>query len=699
MHDLWNIKRITSDTIKQRGDIMPLPYLSEVQNASKKYTVMFRGLNYGEGTQDGEFAETLNLSTDLYPCITQRAKRIEALIPEYKNPTTLHSKGHLLVICNRKDGSGLADVYYDGETIGEVEEEKGKKKQTATVGDYIVIFPDKKYYNVATKEFGNMEIKYPKKGLKFEANKISFKTEFKSSWLTFAINSITIGKEYKAKNFRFTANTIEKSDDSPNFMFEAGDIVTIAGAGDHNKTDIVVKEATAAKLTFEDKTFSISGTITITNEVTITKRIESFPFVAGDKVTIAGSSYENRNKKDIEVIEATVDKLTFADNTFSVLGEEGNTITITKNSADSFPFEKGDSVTISGCSVNGNNKSAEIIIRGVTNDELTFDDNTFTEIEKEENEVTISRTVPDLTFICENNYRLWGTDGNSICASKFGDPINFKSFEGLAGDSYSIEVGSEGDFTGCIPYASHICFFKENTLHKLYGTKPSNYQITTVNVYGVQNGSEKSMQIVNEQLLYKGVGGIYSYTGGVPELISEKFGTKRFSDAVACCDGEKYYISMKDNKEKYSMFTYDVLKNIWLREDDTHAVDMAFHNGKVYYLDAENGLYYIDKTADRSDIEWQAQFCTINETMNERKGYSKFHLRMDLDKGAWLAVDIKTDNEPQWKQIYSTHNSKAKTVSIPIMPTRCDSVDIRLRGKGKCTIKTFIREFTVGSDV
>lgn len=211
-------------------------------------------------------------------------------------------------------------------------------------------------------------------------------------------------------------------------------------------------------------------------------------------------------------------------------------------------------------------------------------------------------------------------------------------------------------------------------------------------------GSERSMHIVNEQLLYKGVGGVYAYTGGVPELISESFGNKRYSDAVACCDGETYYISMKHGGE-YSLFAYDVAKNIWLREDDTHAVDMAFHDGKVYYVDSEGGLYYVDKNADRSDIEWGATFCTIHETMNERKGYSKFHLRMDLAAGAWLALDIKTDSDLTWRQIYTTHNEKAKTVSIPIMPTRCDSIDIRLRGKGECTIKTFIREFTVGSDV
>ena len=514
-----------------------LPYLTEVSKASKKYTVSFRGLNYGEGAQDGEFADTYNLSTDQYPCITQRAKRVES--GSFDNPTTIHAKGKLLVIDGLK-------VLYDGKQVNTNLPLKSEgKKQTATIGNYIVIFPDKMYYKVPTEdtpdgEFGSME------------------------------------EVYTAKNLKFTKSTIEATENS-------------------------------------------------------------------------------------------------------------------------FKFRKGDGVKIKGCSKAENNKEQEILIKSVSDKVLTFADNTFTE-GTDEQEVTIIREIPALDFICENNYRLWGTKDNNIYSSKFSDPLNFGVFEGLATDSYSIEVGSEGSFTGCIPFASHICFFKENTLHKLYGTKPTNFQITTVNVYGVQSGSEKSMHIVNEQLLYKGVGGVYSYTGSVPELISDKFGNKRYSDAVACCDGEKYYISMKSGGE-WHFLTYDVMRNIWLREDDTQALDMAFHDGKVYYIDKDKKLYYIDKEADRTDIEWGATFCTIHETISERKGYSKFHLRMDLAAGAWLAVDMKTDNDLQWKQVYTTHNERAKTVTIPIMPTRCDSIDIRLRGKGKCTIKAFIREFTVGSDV
>ena len=672
-----------------------LPYLSEVQKKSKKYSVVFRGLNYGEGTQDGEFAETHNLSTEQYPCITQRAERIRGN-DEYFMPTTLHAKGKLLVI------AGI-DVFYDNKIVGDV---TVGKKQTATIGNYIVIFPDKKYYKVPTKEgedgeFGSLEETYTASGLKFTSSEISMETKHKATWLEFKSSTITMGKEYKVKDLKFTTSTISKS--GANFPFKTGDAVTISGASmtaNNKETEIVIKEATSDTLTFESGSFSADSVDP--NEVTITKKVEgNFPFKAGDTVTIAGCSTSGNNKEvGIVLKEATADTLTFDDNTFTEATEYGE-ITITRKIEGKFPFREGDAVTISGCSNNGNNKESEIIIRDVKDDVLTFDANAFTEA-IEDGEVTISRTVPDLDFICESNYRLWGTHGNTIYSSKFSDPFNFKVFDGLASDSYAIEVGSEGEFTGCIPYSSHICFFKENTLHKLYGTKPSNFQINTVNVYGVQSGSEKSMQIVNEQLLYKGVGGIYSYTGGVPELISEKFGNRRYSEAVACCDGERYYISMKQG-DTSNLFVYDVMKNIWLREDDTDAIDMTFYDGKVYFLkldrDAMGGLYYIDKTADRGEIEWGATFCTIHETMNERKGYSKFHLRMDLSAGAWLAVDIKTNNDLQWRQIYATHNEKAKTISIPIIPTRCDSIDIRLRGKGKCTIKTFIREFSVGSDV
>ena len=384
-----------------------------------------------------------------------------------------------------------------------------------------------------------------------------------------------------------------------------------------------------------------------------------------------------------ESYAAAAGTLTFTDSTITTTG-------------DSFNFKTGDAVVITGCTTAPENNKT-VIIRNVEGKVLTFYENTFT-AGTEAAAVLIKREIPSLEHICESNYRLWGTKGNTIYGSKYGDPFNFQVFDGLSGDSYYIDVGSDGEFTGCIPFSSHICFFKENTLHKLYGSKPSNFQIVTTQVYGVQAGSERSMCVINETLFYKGVNGVYAYTGGVPELISQKFGTVRFSDACASTDGERYYISMR-NGTTWHLMVYDVLRNIWLREDGTHCVDMAFYDGHVYLLKDSGELYKVDSAAPRDDIEWSVTFCPFTETMNERKGYSKFPLRLELKAGAWLTVEMRRDNAPMWEKVYTTHNILDRTLTVPVLPARCDSVEIRLRGKGECLVRTFVREFFVGSDV
>ena len=505
-----------------------LPYLNAEKENSKKYLVNFQGINLGEGYAEGEFSAAENLSCALAPCLSQRFGR--ELVAEFEAPAALHVKDGLLVI----DGT---TVKYKGKNVGTVDT---RRKQMATIGNYVVIFPDKKYYNVETEEFGSME------------------------------ESFT---------------------------------------------------AAAGKTVFTDRTITVAGA--------------GFRFRTGDQVEITGCS--------------------------------------------SFPE---------------NNKG--IIVRGVDGDVLTFYANSFT-AGTEAGSVNIKRKVPDLDFICESNYRLWGTNGNTIYGSKYMDPFNFFYYDNMAGDSYAIDVATDGEFTGCIPYSSHICFFKENVLHKLYGSKPSNFQLVTSQVYGVQAGSERSMCVINETLVYKGANGVYAYTGGVPELISAKFGLNRYSDACAASDGERYYINMRQG-DAWHLMVYDVLRGIWLREDGCECVDMGFHDGHVYLLRVDGQLLRVDSGLPIDDVEWSATFCPFSETINERKGYSKFHMRLEMGAKSWLTMEVKRDFDTVWHKVYSTHNEKARTVTVPIMPARCDSVEIRLRGKGECRVRSFVREFFTGSD-
>ena len=359
------------------------------------------------------------------------------------------------------------------------------------------------------------------------------------------------------------------------------------------------------------------------------------------------------------------------------------------------PFRVGDAVTVSGCTAAENNKTA--VIRSLDGGTAGFYENTFT-AGTEPGPVTLKREVPELEFICESNYRLWGVSGSTIYASKYADPFNFQVFDGLSGDSYRIDVAGEGAFTGCIPYGGHICFFKENALCKLYGSKPANFQLVISRVCGLQAGSERSLCVVNETLYYKGTGGVYAYTGGVPEPVSGCFGTRRFADACAAADAERYYLSMRGD-DGWHLMTYDVLRGLWLREDGLHCVDMALCEGRVHLLDADGTLWQTEASQDRSEVCWSATFRPFSETAVNRKGYSRFTLRLEPEEGAWICAQLRRDGEGPWQTIHTSHGGRARTVSIPVLPARCDSVELRLSGRGGCLLRTLVREYQIGSDV
>ena len=67
----------------------------------------------------------------------------------------------------------------------------------------------------------------------------------------------------------------------------------------------------------------------------------------------------------------------------------------------------------------------------------------------------IARTVPDLSFLCENENRLWGCDGNTIYASKLGDIFNWNVYDGLETDSFAVDTGSAGRLRHAAGYVAH----------------------------------------------------------------------------------------------------------------------------------------------------------------------------------------------------------------------------------------------------
>ncbi len=390
----------------------------------------------------------------------------------------------------------------------------------------------------------------------------------------------------------------------------------------------------------------------------------------------------------------------FADGTYAGEEAKGNTV---KTTGAPFPFSAGDAVNLSG-GPEGTEKTA--VIREVSEDkrELRFYENAFPASDWT-GELSLKREVPEMDFLCENENRLWGCKGSTIYASRLGDPFNWNVFDGLSTDSYAVEVGSPGEFTGCCAYLGYPLFFKEDHIYKVYGSKPSNFQVMGSASLGVEKGSARSLAVAGERLFYLSRAGVVSYGGGMPENISGPLGNIRYREGVGGSDGEKYYLSLLDGKGKRSLFVFDTGCGLWHREDQADVLGFAF-TGELYFLERSGELWLggdpreIPEGAEKEEpLQSFGEFGDFIEDSPYGKGISRLQLRAQLSAGAKLAVKLQFDSDGVWRRAALLEAGKKKSFVVPVIPRRCDHWRLRLEGVGDWKLFSLSREYYSGSDL
>ena len=369
----------------------------------------------------------------------------------------------------------------------------------------------------------------------------------------------------------------------------------------------------------------------------------------------------------------------------------------TKISGTGIDFSQYDSVTIEGCSNAELNKTTVvqdagagyIVITAALKEEFT-----------QPSGIRITRKVPDMDYVCESNNRIWGCSSakHEIYSSKLGDPMNWNNFEGISTDSYAMTVGSDGDFTGCIGHLGNVIFFKEDIIHKIYGNTPSNYQINTYALPGVERGSTGSICTINETLYYKGRKGVYAYDGSVPVFLSDAFGDDIYKNAHAEQYEGKYYVSMK-NGTNTALMVYDPALQLWHKEDDTEMKLATYGDGKLYYIDRENQLRTIADDGEKEVFDWTLESGDMMEGTFNMKHISKLMFHVHLDEGAVMEVYMKYDSDPMWKREYTLRNARKKTYLIPIIPRRCSQFRYRIAGYGKFRLYGISKYVEEGSEI
>lgn len=479
-----------------------------------------------------------------------------------------------------------------------------------------------------------------------------------------------------------------------------GDALAVRGLCSFDGLYLVAKE------TAEDTWYSLfkesSGAFVKVDGLNLDGREKKMAVLGAYLIIFPDKKYYNRLTGDFGSLERT-----WSGN----CAISDSTITDLSGSGFSNVFRPGDAVTISGCTAHSENNKT-VIVRSVNGAVLSFYDNTFAAAETDpaSEALTIARTVPDMDFIFENGNRLWGCKGDTIYASKLGDPFNFNVFDGLSTDSYAADVGSAGDFTGAIAFLGYPMFFKENAIYKIYGTRPGNFQVTSSSQAGVKKDCSRSLCISSDVLFYVSKNGVMAYTGSVPQNISACFGQRRFDDGRAAASGEKYFLSLRDADTiaGYELFVYDVGTRLWHREDD-FKLEFAASDGAgdlcAVKTDINNTSFELwtlghvgAGVPTEANIESFCEFGDMTEGSPNRKGVSKIQLRLTIAPGAHVTVKIRYDSQLDWLTVKTLTGIGKDSYYLPVIPRRCDHLRLRIEGVGKWKLHSLVRESYAGSE-
>lgn len=604
---------------------MTLPYAAQGAGYSVVWQDSFGGLDERLGAPEGAIAAMENMTGDHWPVMSPRGKR-----RRYKTLGAPYGLGGADKLYWVDD----TQFYYDGEAKGAV---AAGEKRFCCLGSYIVIWPDKCYYNTKTGEFGALEARVTASGceLRSEPSPSGLSTERNCLYLP--------GVDAAA-------------------LFAPEEAVRISGCDKAaNDKTLVIREVSGSCLYFYDESFSMTAAVRYVVEN-----------------TLAAGSYYFEDPLDGDYYSF---EITGAIDIGCRLVRVADTVTLRVESA------QGSEVDTITAEPGRWPEAAELVFAE------------YCPAQEQSAAVTVAREIPALEHMCQCSNRLWGVHGNTVCCSYLGNPKVWNNFDTTATACWSVEVGSPGAFTAACAYGGYPLLFKADRIYRVYGTKSANFQLFETETLGVEPGSAKSLAVVGQTLYYKSRAGFVAYAGGVPRRIDTALGTARRQDAVAGTDGRKYYVSCLCGDE-WSLLVYDGQTGLWHREDDSRALDIAWCGGELFLLGPDGGVWMIGsvQSADGTEedaVESGCEFAPVRGDGGSRTAAVRLYLRVSV--GERLTVEVEYDGSGVWETAAIFDGGERRVKTVELVPRRCGELRIRLRGRGEWKLWALGRESQTGS--
>ena len=643
---------------------------------SQQVTDTFGGYNHNLKIPEGEFYEMENLCGDDYPLLATRKQRNTLQAPAAENLQAMVSKGNALYyIAGYDPTTKTCGFYAEDEKVMDLAYAGGLKR-FVSMGAYLLIWPDKVWYNTADGTHGNME------------------KMFSAAAGTYLDHSLTSssgpdGQEVYDIYVLWYIRPCSRD----------GKIVYTTGANYGEKRVVVVDGIEYHYLNFVKPKEPKNGDAYIDRETRT-------PYIYN------GTS-KDWSAQDVPVmwLECKGIGSAFAPEDYiRVSGIDPGTysgLNVGDNPSDGVYRE----VLVTGENYIVLDAYAPTEAHGIMNDTPPA-----------EGYVKAAMDIPDMDYVIEAQNRLWGckygtVNGklvNEIYASALGRFDVWRKYAGVSTDSYAASIGSDGRWTGAVNYQGYPLFFKEDRMHKVYVSASGAHRIQEYTMRGVQPGGAKSLAVVNGVLFYKARDCVCAYDGsGAPTDVSEKLNLDSLSrpgstTSIAAAYRDKYYLYLQMNTPPGSrLLVLDTRRGAWYRENLPigSIIDFAELNGSL--LCAAGGIEEIAHDnqvseligTEEGNVAWSCETGLIGYSTVEQKYVSRFNIRMSLARDAYMDVLVQYDSDGVWHNQGRIQGVGTRTFMLPVRPRRCDHFRIRLEGSGNVRIYSFAKIFEAGSDV
>ena len=321
--------------------------------------------------------------------------------------------------------------------------------------------------------------------------------------------------------------------------------------------------------------------------------------------------------------------------------------------------------------------------------------------------VTVGRYLPLMDMVLECGNRLWGCKYglnragavvNEIYASKLGDFRNWNCFQGVSTDSYCVSLGADGPFTGAVQHLGYPVFFREDCIHRLYGSTPATFRLQTTPCPGVQQGCSRSLARVGQMLYYKSPTGVCAYDGAVPVTVSQKLGVMPCTRAAAGALGDKYYLCIQEEETTGQLWVYDTARGLWHREDDTRVRFFCTCRDDLFFVNGAGQIISVmGRGQPEEEIPWMLETGMLGTLTPDSKTLTRLNLRLELAQQA--TVWVQYDGDDFWTPVATVYGSAGQCFNLPVAVRRCDRLRLRLEGTGFMRLSCITKTMERGSEV